>query len=560
MSDLVNTTTDAEREEKRRRKQEKKAKRDSRRQRKEDQKNQSVQSTTESTEQVCKSNGSTNGEKTEQNGEDKKRKKEKKSKKRNREENGDQEPEKKKLKTSDSNGSTNGHANGSSNGKSNVSYISDNLVELDSLRDKHGITVDGDVTSWKYFQNFIEAGFPSALLEVTKNFKQPTPIQAQCWPIVLSGRDIVGIAETGSGKTLAFGLPGIAKIMDKAPQTKNPLLLVLAPTRELAIQSSEVLIAAGKTSNVNGVCIYGGGSKAPQKTALRAGAHVIVATPGRLLDLVNEGECNLSEVSYLVLDEADRMLDLGFEKDIRTIIGMTPATRQTLMFSATWPQEVQKLASQFLNNPIKVTIGTEALTANKNVQQIVEVIEDNARKDRLLQLLSQYHKTRKNKVLVFVLYKKEATYIENFLRQKGWTNASIHGDKSQTDRLEALAAFTTGKIPLLIATDVAARGLDIPKVEYVINYSFPLTIQDYVHRIGRTGRAGAKGISHTFFQQFDKKMAGELVGVLRESNQQVPEDLLKFGVAIKKKEPKLGKISQVNESNTRITFDSDEDE
>jgi len=371
-----------------------------------------------------------------------------------------------------------------------------------------------------------------------------------------------GVIGFSSGKTLAFGLPGlfhIKNLWQKTPE-KQPILLVLAPTRELAIQSSEVLSSAGKSSKIDVLCIYGGSDKQPQRAALRIGVHVIVATPGRLLDLVNEGECNLSNVSYIVLDEADRMLDLGFEKDIRTIIGLLPKKRQTLMFSATWPTEIQKLAAQFLTNPIKVTIGTEALTANKNVKQIVEVIDSNARDNRLLELLNLYHKSRKNKVLIFVLYKKEASRIENFLRRKGWQNSSIHGDKSQAERLQALDTFTQGTVPLLVATDVAARGLDIPKVEYVINYSFPLTIQDYVHRIGRTGRAGAKGISHTFFQQFDKAHAGELVAVLKESNQEIPEDLLKFGIAIKKKEPKLGKISAANESNKHITFDSDDED
>jgi len=296
-----------------------------------------------------------------------------------------------------------------------------------------------------------------------------------------------------------------------------------------------------------------------RKKALKEGVHVVVATPGRLLDLINDQALTLQDVNYLVLDEADRMLDLGFEKDIRSIIDMTPKTRQTLMFSATWPKDVQKLAAQFLNNPLKVTIGSDELSANKNVTQLVEVIEPLARDERLIQLLSNYHKSRKNKVLVFVLYKKEATRVENFLRRRGWANCSIHGDKNQSQRLEALASFTSGTVPLLIATDVAARGLDIPKVEYVINYSFPLTIEDYVHRIGRTGRAGAKGISHTFFQQFDKTHAGELVQVLKDANQTVPEDLMKFGVAIKKKEPKLGKI-QSADSSKHISFDSDEED
>jgi len=305
--------------------------------------------------------------------------------------------------------------------------------------------------------------------------------------------------------------------------------------------------------------MYGGVAKQDQRRSLDKGVHIIVATPGRLLDFEQEGACNLGEVTYLVLDEADRMLDLGFEKDIRAIIGKLPKIRQTLMFSATWPAEVRALASQFLLNPIKVTIGSANLTANKNVHQIVEVIDQYERDRRLVELLKKYHKSRKNKILIFVLYKAEATRVENFLKRNGFENTSIHGDKSQPAREQALAAFTSGSVPLLVATDVAARGLDIPKVEYVINYSFPLTIQDYVHRIGRTGRAGATGISHTFFQPFDKTHAGELVAVLKESNQVVPEDLLKFGVAIKKKEPKLGKIPQTNEANKRITFESDEE-
>jgi len=251
------------------------------------------------------------------------------------------------------------------------------------------------------------------------------------------------------------------------------------------------------------------------------------------------------------------------------------------MFSATWPTSVQKLANTFLKTPIKVSVSSSSasfpitndygepeqsdsqfevkLSANKNVRQIIEVIEADDRNKRLLSLLKEYHGSRKNRVLIFVLYKNEAGYLENFLNRNGWYACSIHGNKNQSQRTEALQNFVSGKVPLLVATDVAGRGLDIPKVEYVINYTFPLTIEDYVHRIGRTGRAGATGIAHTFFQKFDKAHSGELVFVLRESKQEVPEDLLSFGIATKKKEPKLGKIDLQQSNSKHITFDSDDE-
>merc|ERR1712200_351340 len=226
-----------------------------------------------------------------------------------------------------------------------------------------------------------------------------------------------------------------------------------------------------------------------------------------------EGCCDLSQISYLVLDEADRMLDQGFERDIRRIIPETHPQRQTALFSATWPDSVRELAHEFLNKPIKVTIGSDDLAAGTRIKQIVEVIDDRARELRLNKLLKEYHASRKNRMLIFVLYKKEASRIEMSLTRSGWNCTSIHGDKSQEARTEAVENFKNGRVPLLVATDVAARGLDIPDVDYVINYSFPLTIEDYVHRIGRTGRAGKSGVSHTFFQACDKARAGELVKV-----------------------------------------------
>jgi ATP-dependent RNA helicase DBP3 len=272
---------------------------------------------------------------------------------------------------------------------------------------------------------------------------------------------------------------------------------------------------------------------------------------------------------------ADRMLDMGFEEDVRFIISQCKSKeegRQTAMFSATWPAAIQNIAMEYMIDPVRIYVGFEAivgsngensmddsLSANKRVAQTVEVIEDRARESRLRQLLEQYHGKRNNRVLVFALYKKEAERLENSLRRDGWKCCSIHGNKNQGARTSALAEFKDGSCPLLIATDVAARGLDIPNVEVVLNYTFPLTIEDYVHRIGRTGRAGKKGISHTFFQPGDKSHAGELQQVMKQAGQEVPEALMKFGSTIKKKEHKLyGNFGPSNgpmKKATKIRFD-----
>jgi len=270
---------------------------------------------------------------------------------------------------------------------------------------------------------------------------------------------------------------------------------------------------------------------------------------------------DLGQVSYLVLDEADQMLDMGFEKDINLILSYCPpkTCRQTSMFSATWPKAIQKLAASFLTNPIRVSIGSRDLAGNPNVTQIVEVIGSDQRFDRLEALLSTYHADGKNRILVFTLYKKETTWLENSLWNRGWNVASIHSNLSQARRISALKEFTTGKVPLLIATDVASRGLDIPSVEYVINFTFPQTIQSYVHRIGRTGRAGAKGISHTFFMLQDKSHAGALVNILKETNQTIPPQLLQFDCSVKKRQPTLGKID-LQQNKSHITFDDSSDD
>jgi len=449
-------------------------------------------------------------------------------------------------------------------------------AEAQRQRDAVRGTVDG--TSLKPVVDFAHCGFSADLLKATASFARPSPIQSLAWPAVLSGRDVVGVAATGSGKTLAFGLPALAHIAanraagsytggngksGKGGPAKGPFCLVLSPTRELAIQITDVLAGASRPDGC--VCVYGGVPKREQREALRRGTDVVVATPGRLQDLMEENSLTLSKVSFLVLDEADRMLDLGFAPEIKKIASATRSDRQTLMFSATWPRDVQELANDYLCSPVKVTVGSTDLAANHAVTQRVEVIDPEARGRRLERLLEELHggsKNRKNRVMVFVLYKKEAVRVESYLRQRGWKAAAVHGDASQAERTRAVDGFRSGECPLLIATDVAARGLDIPDVEAVINYSFPLTIEDYVHRIGRTGRAGKTGVSHTFFQAVaDKARAGELVNVLREAGQAVPGELLKFGTHVKKKESKLygAHFKDVDTSvkATKKTFDSD---
>ena len=408
-------------------------------------------------------------------------------------------------------------------------------------------TEDGTSDHFRPVKTFADAGFSETVLRAVKAFAKPTPIQAQTWPIMMAGRDCVGVTETGSGKTLSFFLPAMMHCAKEGVATggkskaKGPTVLILAPTRELAMQSDDVCRVAGKEAGLSSVCIYGGVPKHTQKQAIRDGAQVVVATPGRLLDLHQEGACDLSSVTYLVLDEADRMLDMGFEKDVRAIVSSCAPSprRRTLMFTATWPEEIRQIASEFLDNPVRVNVGSVDLAANTRVTQTVEVIDGNKKEARLIPLLNKYHKSRTNRVLVFALYKKEAARLEEFVKRNGFNGVAIHGDMTQAARTAALQQFKDGSVPLLIATDVAARGLDIPDVEVVINYAFPLTIEDYIHRIGRTGRGGKTGISYTLFTDFDKSNAGALQNVLREAGQEVPEALLKFGSAVKKKEHKM---------------------
>ncbi|KAI4659093.1 RNA-dependent ATPase [Alternaria triticimaculans] len=395
-------------------------------------------------------------------------------------------------------------------------------------------------------------------------FSAPTPIQAAVWPYLLSGRDMVGVAETGSGKTLAFGVPCVRYIAALPKnERKGVKAVIVSPTRELAVQIYDQLVALATPAGLSVVCVYGGVPKDPQVAACKK-AHIVVATPGRLNDLIGDGSADLSKAEYVVLDEADRMLDKGFEEAIRQIISQTPKKRQTLMFTATWPPSVRDLASTFMNSPVRITIGDNQsgeLRANVRIKQLVEVVDPRGKEQCLLQLLRQYQsgKNKDDRILVFCLYKKEAMRIEDFIRRQGFRVGGIHGDLSQERRSASLAAFKEGHVPLLVATDVAARGLDIPAVKLVINVTFPLTAEDYVHRIGRTGRAGKEGLAITLFTEHDKALSGSLINVLKAANQPVPEELMKFGTTVKKKEHgaygAFYKDTGDSKAATKITFD-----
>nr|CAG8446293.1 977_t:CDS:2 [Entrophospora candida] len=386
-------------------------------------------------------------------------------------------------------------------------------VEVEEFRKKYEMKVFGRNIP-KPVETFEEAKFPGYVLReiLGLGFQAPTPIQSQGWPMALSGRDLVGIAETGSGKTLAYCLPAIVHI-NAQPYLEpgdGPIVLILAPTRELALQIQQECRKFGKSSNIKNTCVYGGVPKGPQARELSDGVEICIATPGRLIDMLETKKTNLKRVTYLVLDEADRMLDMGFEPQIRKIVDQIRPDRQTLMWSATWPKEVKKLAEDYLKDFIQVNIGSMDLSAGRNITQTVE------------RTMNQ----NENKTLIFTATKRTADDVTKYLRQDGWSALAIHGDKAQNERDWVLGEFRSGKSPVMVATDVASRGIDVKDIKLVINYDFPTNVEDYVHRIGRTGRGGAKGLAVSFFTTDNARQAKYLINVLREANQKVDSKLL----------------------------------
>ncbi|XP_047334252.1 ATP-dependent RNA helicase-like protein DB10 [Impatiens glandulifera] len=421
---------------------------------------------------------------------------------------------------------------GEPSSKGHGSLSSGNASSADYCR-RHEITVMGDDVP-PPITSFEASGIPSEMLREVQlaGFSAPTPIQAQSWPVALQARDIVAIAKTGSGKTLGYLIPGFIHIKrSRSNPQLGPTVLVLSPTRELATQIQAEAVKFGKSSRISCTCLYGGAPKGPQLRDLDRGADIVVATPGRLNDILEMRRVSLRQVSYLVLDEADRMLDMGFEPQIRKIVNELPSRRQTLMYTATWPKEVRKIAADLLVNPVQVNIGNvDELVANKAITQHIEILSPMEKNKRIEQILRSQEPG--SKVIIFCSTKKMCDRLARDLT-RNFGAAAIHGDKSQADRDYVLNQFRNGRSPILVATDVAARGLDIKDIRVVINYDFPTGIEDYVHRIGRTGRAGATGIAHTFFCEQDVKHASDLVKILEGSNQRVPVELQ--GMAMRSK-------------------------
>ncbi len=330
-----------------------------------------------------------------------------------------------------------------------------------------------------------------------EGYQSPTPIQAQSIPYVLEGRDLLGCAQTGTGKTAAFAIPILQLLYKQKQEERGPRkikTLILTPTRELAIQIDESFAAYGKHTGLSHAVIFGGVSQLPQVNILRKGIDILVATPGRLLDLISQGYIDLKDLKIFVLDEADRMLDMGFIHDVKRVITKLPAKRQTLFFSATMPPEIQKLADVLLTRPAKVEVTPVSSTAEA-IDQSLYFVEKKDTPSLLLHLLNH---SSISSVLVFTRTKHGADKVVKFLHRSHIASAVIHGNKSQNARQNALSNFKSGKIRVLVATDIAARGIDIDDLSHVINFELPDVPETYVHRIGRTGRAGNSGIAFSF--------------------------------------------------------------
>lgn len=368
--------------------------------------------------------------------------------------------------------------------------------------------------------NFTSLGLEPRLLKALtqEGYETPTPIQTQAIPHVLQGKDLLGIAQTGTGKTASFALPILQRLMEnaRAPHPKSARALILSPTRELAAQIADSFKAYGRYMNFNITTIFGGVSEHPQKQNMARGVDVVVATPGRLLDLVNQRAVDLTKTEIFVLDEADRMLDMGFITDIRRLVKYLPAQRQNLFFSATMPQEIGSLASDLLKDPVKVSVTPQATTVERIAQRVIHVPAADKRALLIHLLRSDPAMSR---VLVFTKTKHGADKIVRALDAAGIYSSAIHGNKSQSQRVHTLNNFRAGRAHVLIATDIAARGIDVDGISHVVNFDLPHVPESYVHRIGRTARAGADGIAIAFCDREERSLLRDIEKVTR---QQIP--------------------------------------
>jgi len=364
-------------------------------------------------------------------------------------------------------------------------------------------------------------------------FEAPTAIQSQALPAIMSGRDVIGIAKTGSGKTIAFLLPMFRHIKDQKPLEglDGPIGLVMTPTRELATQIHKECKPWLKALGLRAVCAYGGAPIKDQIADLKRGAEIIVCTPGRMIDLLaaNTGRVtNLRRVTYLVLDEADRMFDMGFEPQVLKIVTNIRPQRQTVLFSATFPKNMEALARKTLHSPVEIVVGGRSVVAPE-ITQLVEVREEGSKFRRLLELLGQVHSDDEDaRSLIFVDRQESAEDLMNAVMRKGYPCFSIHGGKDQYDRDSVISDFKAGIFPVMVATSVAARGLDVKQLKMVVNFDCPNHLEDYVHRAGRTGRAGNKGLAVTFITSDQERYAIDIKKALKQSEQEIPEDLQKL--------------------------------
>ncbi|KAJ7228786.1 P-loop containing nucleoside triphosphate hydrolase protein [Mycena pura] len=399
-------------------------------------------------------------------------------------------------------------------------------LELDSIKIR-GVDCPRPVTKWSHY------GLPASCLDVIKklNYTAPTSIQAQAIPAIMSGRDVIGVAKTGSGKTIAFLLPLFRHIKDQRPleQMEGPIAMVMTPTRELAVQIHRECKPFLKVLNIRAVCAYGGSPIKDQIAELKKGAEIMVCTPGRMIDLLtaNSGRVtNLKRVTYVVLDEADRMFDMGFEPQVMKIINNIRPDRQTVLFSATFPKQMDALARKILHNkPLEITVGGRSVVAAE-IEQIVEIRAEDTKFNRLLEILGQmYNEDPECRTLIFVDRQEAADNLLRELMRKGYLCMSLHGGKDQIDRDSTIADFKAGVVPIVIATSVAARGLDVKQLKLVINYDAPNHMEDYVHRAGRTGRAGNKGTCVTFITPEQDRYSVDIYRAVKASNAPVPQEL-----------------------------------
>ncbi len=388
---------------------------------------------------------------------------------------------------------------------------------------------------------FPDFGLHPGLLQAIADtgYTTPTPIQATAIPLVMDGRDVMGAAQTGTGKTAAFTLPILHRLMPLANTSASPArhpvrALILAPTRELADQVYNSVVQYSKNTPLRSTVVFGGVDIAPQREALRRGCEILVATPGRLLDHLEQKTLNLSQVGLFVLDEADRMLDMGFLPDLDRIVRQLPARRQGLLFSATFSNDIRKLARSYLNDPVEVEVAARNATADTVTQIVYEL----APADKRAAVVHLVKSRGLRQVIVFSNTKIGCSRLARELIRDDVKAESIHGDKSQSDRMKALEAFKAGELEVLVATDVAARGLDVAGVPCVINYDLPHNAEDYVHRIGRTGRAGASGEAISFFVPEEERLLADIEKLIRRK---IPRGELALPVMSRRSRPVSGR-------------------